>query len=152
MSAVSGLRALRLLRARTLRDASPLTFGLPLFPIVYQPWLLRCPSTLFALREGILLRLHRQRFPPHSAAYRALERVITVTGAAPAAGGEIFLVDDLLAEGRDPGGPSHYAALPESRPIHSLASSRVSSPTGFPTISSKRPIPSSTTSEMSASR
>src|SRR5215211_3095536 len=46
MSAVSGLRALRLLCARTLRDASPLTFALPLSPIVYLvPTLL-----LYALR------------------------------------------------------------------------------------------------------
>jgi hypothetical protein len=113
---------------------------------------LRCSSTLFALCEGVLLGLHRQRFPPHRATYRALERFVVVKGAAPAASGEVLLVDDLLAQGSDPGGPTHYAALPERRPIHSLASSRVSSPTGFPTISSKRPIPSSTTSEMSASR
>src|SRR5918999_1583868 len=121
-------------------------------PIVCQPSSLRCSSTLFALREGVLLGLHWQRLPPHRAAYRALERVVVVKGAAPAAGGEVFLVDDFLAEGSDPGGPTHYAALPERRPIHSLASSRVSSPTGFPTISSNRPIPSSTTSEIRASR
>src|ERR671917_2510628 len=113
---------------------------------------LRCSSLLFALGESVLLRLHGQRLPPHRAAHRALERVVVVLGGTPAAGGEVFLVDDLLAEGCDPGGSRHYAALPERRPIHSLASSRVSSPTGFPTISSKRPIPSSTTSEMRASR
>src|SRR5918995_3039042 len=113
---------------------------------------LRCSSTLFALCESVLFGLHGKRLPPHRAAHRALERIVVVIGAAPAAGGEVLLVDDLLAEGGDPGGPAHYAALPERRPIHSLASSRVSSPTGFPTISSKRPIPSSTTSAMRASR
>src|SRR5919112_4152502 len=124
----------------------------PSLPIVCQPSSLRCSSTLFALCEGVLLGLHWQRLPPHRAAYRALERVVIVEGAAPAAGREVLLVDDFLAEGSDPGCPAHYAALPERRPIHSLASSRVSSPTGFPTISSKRPIPSSTTSAMRASR
>src|SRR5215216_4278563 len=126
--------------------------GSPSLPHRVPTLSLRCSSTLFALCEGVLLGLQRQRLPPHSAAYRALERVVEVKGAAPAAGGEVLLVNDLLAEGSDPGGPTHYAALPERRPIHSLASSRVSSPTGFPTISSKRPIPSSTTSEMRASR
>src|SRR5215204_1427247 len=129
--------------------------------LLRSPWLslsppscisLRCSSTLFSLREGVLLRLQRQRLLPHRTAHRTFERVVVVKGAAPAAGGEVFRVDDLLAQGCDPGGPAHYAALPERRPIHSLASSRVSSPTGFPTISSKRPIPSSTTSEMRASR
>src|SRR5215216_7862679 len=126
-------------------------FGLPLSHLCH-PLSLRCSSTLFSLCEGVFLRLQRQRLSPHRAAYRALERVFVVRGASPAAGWEILLVDDLLAEGSDPGGPTHYAALPERRPIHSLASSRVSSPTGFPTISSKRPIPSSTTSDMRASR
>ena len=87
---------------RAFRFASPLTFDLPLSPIVCQPSSLRCSSTLFALREGVLLGLHWQRLPPHRAAYRALERVVVVKGAAPAAGGEVFLVDDFLAEGSDP--------------------------------------------------
>jgi hypothetical protein len=58
---------------------------------------LRCSSTLFALCDGVLLGLQRQRLPPHRSAYRALERVVVVKGAAPAASGEVFLVDDLLA-------------------------------------------------------
>ena len=127
-------------------------FSAHLLPPSLPHRLLRCSSTLFRLCEGVPLGLHRQRLTPHRAARRALERFVVVNGAAPAAGGEVLLVDDLLAEGCDPAGSAHYAALPERRPIHSLASSRVSSPTGFPTISSKRPIPSSTTSEMRASR
>src|SRR5215210_811800 len=126
----------------------------PLFSfssIVCQLSLRRSPA-LFALREGILLGLQGQRLLPHRAANRTLERAVVVAGGAPAAGGEVLRVDDLLAKSCDPGGTAHYAAFPERRPIHSLASSRVSSPTGFPTISSKRPIPSSTTSEMRASR
>src|SRR5215210_1184017 len=126
----------------------------PLFSlssIVCRLFLRRSPA-LFALREGVLLGLEGQRLLPHRAADRTLERVILVAGRAPAAGGEILRVDDLIAKRRDPGGTAHYAALPERRPIHSLASSRVSSPTGFPTISSKRPTPSSTTSTMRASR
>src|SRR5215211_2977723 len=151
MSTVSGLSALRLLRP--LRCASPLTSYLPLSPSCAATTLyLRCSPTLLALREGVLFGLKGQRLSPHRAAHRALERFVVVKGAALAAGGEILLVDDLLAERCDPGGAAHYAALPERRPIHSLASSRVSSPTGFPTISSKRPIPSSTTSEIRASR
>src|SRR5215212_242463 len=114
--------------------------------------LLRRSPALFALGESVLFGLHGYRLPPHRAAYRTLKRALLVVGGAPAAGGEVFLVQNLLAQRRDPNGTAHYAALPERRPIHSLASSRVSSPTGFPTISSKRPIPSSTTSEMRASR
>jgi hypothetical protein len=102
--------------------------------------------------EGVFFGLYEYRLPPHRAASRALERALVGAGGAPAAGGEVLLVDDLFAQSRDPHGTAHYAALPDRRPIHSLASSRVSSPTGLPTISSNRPIPSSTTSEMRASR
>ena len=113
---------------------------------------LRRSPALFALGKGVSFGLHWYGLPPHRAASRTLEGAILAVGGALAAGGEVFLVENLLAQRRDPNGFAHYAALPERRPIHSLASSRVSSPTGFPTISSKRPIPSSTTSEMRASR
>jgi hypothetical protein len=142
MSAVSGLSVLRLLRPWRDVPTSPL----PL------PVLLRSAPALFTPGEGIFFGLYGYGLPPHRAAYRTLERAILAMGGAPAAGREVFLVENLLAQSRDPNGPTHYAALPERRPIHSLASSRVSSPTGFPTISSKRPMPSSTTSEMRASR
>src|SRR5215217_9032616 len=122
-----------------------------LSPVLHQ-LLLRCSPALFALREGVFLGLYGYRLLPHRAAYRALERVVVLARGAPAAGGEVFLVEDLLAKRRDPGGACHYAALPERRPIHSLASSRVSSPTGFPTISSMFLFPPTTASEIKASR
>src|ERR671920_623012 len=125
-----------------------------MFPrlVSLSPVSLRRAPALFAPGEGILFGLYGYGLPPHRAAHRALEGAILVAGGAAAAGGQVFLIEDLLAQGRDPNGITHYAALPERRPIHSLASSRVSSPTGFPTISSNRPIPSSTTSEIRASR
>src|SRR5215217_6805993 len=102
-------------------------------------------------RVDLLLRLAGQRHLPHSPARGTLEGIVGAARATPAARGEVHLVQNLLAQRCDP--DPHYAAFPERRLIHSLASSRVSSLTGFPTISSNLSTPpSSTTSEIRASR
>lgn len=93
---------------------------------------------------------------PDRTAPGALEVVPVRASIVFAAAGEIHLVDDLPAERGDPEPRSrtsaHYAALPERRPIHSEASSRVSSEIFFPTISSNFGNPFSTVSPMSDSR
>jgi hypothetical protein len=59
---------------------------------------LRRASVLVApAREGVVLGLHGQRLAPHRPAVRALERAIDGPRGAGAAGGEVDLVDDLLA-------------------------------------------------------
>ena len=81
-----------------------------LSPVLHK-LLLRCSPALFALGEGVFLGLYWYGLLPHRTAHRALERVVVLASGAPAAGGQVFLVADLLAKRRGATGCAVFAEV-----------------------------------------